>query len=85
MTSNQSQVVGFVGLGAMGRGMASTLVRAGFRVKGYDINPASVRTLAEAGGESVTSVAAAAGLGQEDDTAVVKVFEQLANITVSKQ
>lgn len=60
MTSNQSQVVGFVGLGAMGRGMASTLVKAGFRVKGYDINPASIRTFAEAGGEGVTSVAEAA-------------------------
>ena len=30
-------------------------------------------------------MAAAAGLGKEDDAAVVKVFEQLANITVSKK
>jgi 3-hydroxyisobutyrate dehydrogenase len=60
MASNQSQVVGFIGLGAMGRGMASTLVKAGFRVKGYDINPASVQTFTEAGGEGVTSVAEAA-------------------------
>jgi L-threonate 2-dehydrogenase len=140
MTSNQSQVIGFVGLGAMGRGMASTLAKAGFRVKGYDINPASVRTFAAAGGEGVTSVAETAegadalvimvvnaeqaeevlfgagaaaqalplgsvvilsstvkpefarktasrlyALGQEDDTAVVKVFEQLASITVSRK
>ena len=60
MTSNQSQVVGFVGLGAMGLGMACTLVKAGFRVKGYDINPASIQTFDAAGGEGVTSVAAAA-------------------------
>jgi L-threonate 2-dehydrogenase len=30
-------------------------------------------------------MAAAAGLGQEDDAAVVKVFEQLANINVSRK
>jgi L-threonate 2-dehydrogenase len=60
MTSNQGQVVGFVGLGAMGLGMACTLVKAGFRVKGYDINPASIQTFGAAGGEGVTSVAAAA-------------------------
>ena len=60
MTSNQSQVVGFVGLGAMGLGMACTLVKAGFRVQGYDINPASIQTFGAAGGEGVTSVAAAA-------------------------
>lgn len=31
--------IGFLGLGTMGSGMAQTLVRAGFRVKAYDISP----------------------------------------------
>lgn len=31
--------VGFVGLGAMGSGMASTLARKGFHVRGYDVFP----------------------------------------------
>ena len=29
--------VGFIGLGAMGFGMAASLVRAGFAVRGYDV------------------------------------------------
>lgn len=60
MTSQHSHVVGFVGLGTMGMGMACTLVKAGFRVQGYDINPAALRTFVEAGGTGVSSVAAAA-------------------------
>lgn len=34
--------IGFVGLGAMGQGMAASLVRSGFRVHGYDVHPPSV-------------------------------------------
>ncbi len=60
MTSPQSQVIGFVGLGAMGMGMARTLVNAGFQVQGYDINPASIRAFVEAGGRGMSSVAEAA-------------------------
>ena len=60
MTTPQSQVVGFVGLGAMGMGMARTLLKAGFSVQGYDLNPAAMQSLAEAGGTAVASPAAAA-------------------------
>lgn len=55
-----SQTVGVVGLGAMGMGMAQSLVRAGFVVKGYDIAPAAGQALAAAGGQAAASVAAAA-------------------------
>jgi 4-hydroxybutyrate dehydrogenase/sulfolactaldehyde 3-reductase len=41
--------VGFVGLGRMGRPMASNLVRKGFELAAYDINPAAVRALADLG------------------------------------
>ena len=41
--------VGVVGLGNMGRGMAATLVRKGFTVLGYDIDPAR-RPAAEGAG-----------------------------------
>jgi 3-hydroxyisobutyrate dehydrogenase len=60
MTTNQTQTIGFIGLGAMGMGMAQSLLRAGFTVNAYDINPASVQTFSEAGGNGVTSVAEAA-------------------------
>jgi len=55
-----SQTVGVIGLGAMGMGMAQSLVRAGFVVKGYDIAPAAVQVLVEAGGQAAATVAAAA-------------------------
>ena len=55
-----SQTVGVIGLGAMGMGMARSLVRAGFVVKGYDIAPAAVERLVEAGGHAATTVAEAA-------------------------
>jgi 3-hydroxyisobutyrate dehydrogenase len=51
---------GFIGLGAMGGGMAASLLSAGIAVRGYDINPAAISRLVEAGGEAATSPADAA-------------------------
>lgn len=51
---------GFIGLGAMGSGMAASLLRAGIPVRGYDINPQAVNRLVEAGGEAAISPADAA-------------------------
>jgi 3-hydroxyisobutyrate dehydrogenase len=53
-------IIGFVGLGAMGSPMAARLVQAGYAVRGFDINPASVARLAEAGGTPAVSAAEAA-------------------------
>lgn len=52
--------VGFIGLGAMGRGMALSLLRGGLSVRGYDINPAAVQAIVAAGGQPADSVATAA-------------------------
>ena len=38
----QPMQVGLIGLGAMGMGMAKSLLKAGFPVRGYDINAAAV-------------------------------------------
>jgi 3-hydroxyisobutyrate dehydrogenase len=43
------RVVGFVGLGNMGRPMAARLVQAGFRVLGYDVNAVAAEAAATAG------------------------------------
>ena len=40
-----TQTVGFIGLGAMGDGMSKNLLRAGFNVRGYDVEPARVERL----------------------------------------
>lgn len=42
--------IGVIGLGAMGQGMAASLVRAGFQVQGYDLSPLSISKLVENGG-----------------------------------
>ncbi len=57
MTKGTGITVGFVGLGAMGMGMACSLLRVGFTVQGYDINPDAVRRFQEAGGRGAGSVA----------------------------
>ena len=42
--------IGFVGLGNMGTPMTRQLIAAGFAVRGYDIDPAAVARLVDAGG-----------------------------------
>lgn len=42
--------VGFIGLGMMGGGMASNLLKAGHTVTGFDLSPASLERHAKAGG-----------------------------------
>ncbi len=51
---------GFVGLGLMGIGMASNLIKKGVTVKGYDIMPEAVNRFVQAGGVAATSPADAA-------------------------
>jgi 4-hydroxybutyrate dehydrogenase/sulfolactaldehyde 3-reductase len=46
MKGENMETIGFIGLGRMGRPMASNLCRKGFRVIAYDTNPAAVAELA---------------------------------------
>ncbi len=80
MTSaTETLQIGFVGLGAMGMGMAQSLLQANFRVRGYDINPNAIQTFGAAGGETASSVAAAA---QDADVLIVVVLnaEQVTDV-----
>jgi L-threonate 2-dehydrogenase len=52
--------VGFIGLGSMGLPMAKNLVARGFAVRGFDIRPAAIDSLVEAGGTRATTPADAA-------------------------
>ena len=47
--------IGFIGLGAMGAGMAANLVKAGFPVTGFDIRAEAVETLKKLGGGGAAS------------------------------
>jgi 2-hydroxy-3-oxopropionate reductase len=51
--------IGFIGLGIMGSHMAANLVRAGHDVTGYDVVPASVEKLLQAGGKPAPTIAEA--------------------------
>ena len=50
--------VGFIGLGSMGLPMAKNLVARGFAVRGYDVRPASIELLTQAGGTAAQSATA---------------------------
>jgi 3-hydroxyisobutyrate dehydrogenase len=52
--------VGFLGLGAMGLGMASHLAMSGFEVTGFDINPEAIKSLVNKGGRKANTPRAAA-------------------------
>jgi putative dehydrogenase len=54
------QQIGFVGLGAMGAGMAANLLKAGFAVTGCDRREAAISAFVEAGGKAAATPAAAA-------------------------
>ncbi|KAL0243816.1 hypothetical protein I308_105078 [Cryptococcus tetragattii IND107] len=55
MTCEQKPVVGWIGLGAMGSGMAASLVSQGYKVKAYDVYPPSLKRVAEQGAISSSS------------------------------
>lgn len=48
--------IGFLGLGTMGGPMARNILRRGYRVKGFDLNPAAIKAHVDAGGQAATSL-----------------------------
>ena len=58
--SESRQKIGFIGLGAMGAGMAESLVREGFQVTGCDVRDDAVQALIGQGGSGAQSPAQAA-------------------------
>jgi 3-hydroxyisobutyrate dehydrogenase len=64
------KTVGVVGLGAMGRGVAASLLRADFEVAGYDVSPDVRAAFAKSGGVACDSIA---NLGERSDVVIVLV------------
>ena len=56
MTGDAKARIGFVGLGAMGLPMARNLLAAGHELAGFDLKPAAMDALGEAGGRRAQSV-----------------------------
>lgn len=55
-----TQTIGFIGLGSMGAGMTRNLLKAGFAVRGCDVDPILCERLREEGGKAVSTPAEAA-------------------------
>ena len=55
--ATKDETIGFIGLGAMGRGMAANCVKKGFKLVVLDINPQPVAALVALGAKAATSVA----------------------------
>ncbi len=63
-------VYGIIGMGAIGMGMAQSMVRAGLETWGFDRNPKALETFAKAGGKAASS---AAKVGANADVLVLVV------------
>ena len=68
--------IGFVGLGVMGRPMASNLARKGFPLVVFDINPVPLRALEALGARAAASAAAVA----DDSDVVVTMLPNSASV-----
>ncbi len=73
------ETVAFVGLGAMGSGMARCLLRRGFTVRGFDVRRSAVDELAQKGGEATVS-AAEAGDGADVGLVIVLTADQAEEV-----
>lgn len=56
------QTYAVIGLGAMGMGLAQSLLRAGLKTVGCDVSPPALAAFAEAGGQTSADPAAAAAM-----------------------
>lgn len=64
-----------VGLGAMGQGMAQSLVRAGFSVQGYDVWAPSVEKFAASGPSGISIAASSPGDAAKGTAALILMVQ----------
>jgi L-threonate 2-dehydrogenase len=76
--------IAFVGLGAMGKPMAKNLLKAGYEVAGFDLNPAALAYLTSIGGKAYQDVKQAC---HQADALVLMVVnaEQAEDVLFTKQ
>lgn len=78
VTPNEIDKVGFIGLGAMGLGMANSLVKAGFHVCGYDVSPRPITEFGSVGGKS--EVARSPAEAALDATILILMVQNAAQV-----
>jgi 3-hydroxyisobutyrate dehydrogenase-like beta-hydroxyacid dehydrogenase len=67
--------IGFIGLGVMGAAMSANLVKAGFRVVGFDADPGRLAEASNAGVEAVRSCAEVAHAAGETVISIVRTWQ----------
>lgn len=79
-TSSPGEVntIGIVGLGAMGQGMAASLLRAGFAVNGFDINAAAMEKFTLNG--KTASAASSAASAMSNAAVVILMVQNAAQV-----
>lgn len=79
-----TQTVGFVGLGNMGKGMASNVMKAGFPLVAYDVRQEAVAEMVEQGAKGAKSPGE---VGAEAQTVVVMVlnYPQLQEVILGPE
>ncbi len=83
--AEQAEVVGFVGLGAMGGPMAANLVRAGFQVVGVEVSEVRRAEAARAGVRPAGSVAEAARAATRVLISIVRDGDQTREVVRGPQ
>lgn len=80
----QVKKVGFIGLGSMGKAMATNILKAGFLLTVYDVRPEPVAELEKMGARAARSVLE---VGETSDTVVVMVLNcrQVQEVTFPPQ
>ncbi|KAG0650354.1 L-threonate dehydrogenase [Hyphodiscus hymeniophilus] len=80
VTPNEINKVGFIGLGAMGMGMATCLVKAGFKVSGYDISPGRTSEFLSSGGNTGAESPAEAALQADILILMIQTASQVEDV-----
>jgi len=76
--------IGFIGLGNMGGPMAANLIKAGHKLRAFDLSPAAVAKLGEAGADAAQSASDAAN-GAEAVITMLPAGQQVRDIYLGPQ
>jgi len=79
------ETVGVLGLGIMGTAVSRNLIKAGFRVVGYDVLPERIGELVAAGGEGASSPGALAAAGARTIVALLPSVAALQDVVGGEQ
>ena len=84
MTTGSKPSVGFIGLGLMGYGMATNLVKKGYKVTGYDISSEALSRFESDGGHAAQTLSEAS-MGNDYCVCMVASAPQVQSVLFDNQ